>query len=106
MNRLPNILCASFIAALFTITVPVASKAGIVCEGANQVLANGEKVVTPYCEAEYLASVARKRGMSVTADEIRNKISVFMSVCALVSSEPEARQLCTGFDPNDHHTHG
>lgn len=76
--------------------------AALRCHGAYQVNPSGE-IRTPFCEAEYLAQVARQRGMRVSGAAIRGSFGVKRDVCEVVGRDNRVSEICTGVlpDPGD-----
>jgi hypothetical protein len=62
------------------------AKAHIWCEDEFQII-NGQRVATPYCEAELLARASGGRGVMISGDAVRK--------------DPQLREaLCRGNDPS------
>lgn len=81
----------AFVAASISTT---AAQAHITCNGSFQVV-NGREISTPYCRDEKLATVARARGVDVTANQIRNDASKKASVCRLLGQLNSVSSACT-----------
>jgi len=73
-----------------------ASSAYIRCEDSYQ-LVNGSWIATPYCEDEYLASVATAYGEFVSPPEIRNNPGTKEEVCRLVGNDIRVNDICSPY---------
>jgi hypothetical protein len=77
------------------IMVTAASPAhAINCRGGFQFQRNGEVIVTPYCQAEFLAKLARKRGFFVTGDKIRHDPEAMNKACQIAGGDYGASSTC------------
>ncbi len=73
---------------------PVLAK--IRCQGPNQIIKPYGAKPTPYCQDEYLARVARSRGMSVSGSAIRQNINLKVRVCRMVGHDIRVSNICSG----------
>jgi hypothetical protein len=71
----------------------MAAEARIICKENYQVV-DGQEISTPYCNDNYLAAVARRRGMKVTNEEVRNDPSVKEEVCLLIGRNQSVKEYC------------
>lgn len=74
------------------------ANAAIRCQGPYQII-NGNLHVTPWCQDNYLAQVAREYGMRVSNSAIRNNPSIKAKACRLVGSDIRAKDACRGHRP-------
>lgn len=93
-QRLPA-QCIACAICLLQIAIPSNAQAKIVCEGPNQVT-SGTALRSPYCEAEYLTTIARSFGIEVTGAQIRDSQNRKKSVCQVVESDIRAESICIG----------
>jgi hypothetical protein len=75
-----------------------AADAKIRCDGPYQ-LSGGNYIATPYCEDNYLATVARGYGMRVSGAEIRNNYNAKKRVCQVIGHDTRVAQICIGVRP-------
>jgi len=62
------------------------AKAHITCDDEFQII-NGQRLATPYCEAEQLARASRSHGVMISGETVRK--------------DPKVREdLCRGYDPS------
>ena len=73
--------------------------ARIRCEGASQVN-GGQNIVTPYCEDNYLAEVARSYGSKVSGEAVRKSPQVKAELCRFVGEDIRVKDTCAGFREN------
>jgi hypothetical protein len=73
------------------------AKAAIVCHEGFQV-SGGHEISTPYCNDNYVAEVARKHGLKVSNEEIRNNPARKDEVCRFISSDIRVRDYCNTDD--------
>jgi hypothetical protein len=77
---------------------PAAAK--IACSEAYQLNKSGP-VRTPYCEDEYVAQVARERGIRVSGAAIRASIFTKRDVCRVVRLDIRVASICDQVAPNN-----
>jgi hypothetical protein len=77
---------------------PAAAK--IRCSEAYQLNKSGP-VRTPYCEDEYVAEVARERGIRVSGAAIRASIFTKRDVCRIVRFDTRVASICGQVAPNN-----
>ncbi len=75
------------------------ASAAIRCDGPFQII-NGNKHVTPWCQDNYLAAVAREYGMRVSASAIRNNPSTKERACRFVGADIRVKDTCHGYRPD------
>jgi len=102
MNKsMPRLFAAAalMIAGLMAVvSMPSTAEAAIKCKGQHQVTKTHGLILTPYCEANYLAHVARKYyGVRVSGGTLRNNINKREQVCRFVGHDSRVRHLCAGF---------
>jgi hypothetical protein len=69
------------------------AQARIECRDGFQV-SGGQEISTPYCNDNYVAQLARARGMKVTDEEVRNNPARKDEVCRIVGNDPRVRDYC------------
>ena len=69
------------------------AEAHIVCHDGFQVV-NGREISTPYCNDNYVAEVARKHGMHVADEAVRNNPSLKNQICRFVGSDIRIEDYC------------
>ena len=76
--------------------------AAIQCKNGLQynTAANGW-ISSPYCGDEYVAEIARQRGMKVSGSDLRQNPSLKAEVCRFASSDIRINHLCIGYRPED-----
>ncbi|MEZ5775462.1 MAG: hypothetical protein R3D33_12380 [Hyphomicrobiaceae bacterium] len=88
-------LLAPVLAALAAAAPPSApASAAIRCHGAYQVTGDGAEIGTPWCEAEYLASIAAGYGIAVSGREIRGSVAVKREICQRIGSDYRLQTVC------------
>ncbi|WP_333794814.1 hypothetical protein [Hyphomicrobium sp.] len=80
-------------AVLPTLATVSPAEARIVCKDGFQ-LSGGAWISTPYCNDEYLATVARRHGVNVSGNELRSDQGAKDEVCRFLSGNPTARDYC------------
>jgi hypothetical protein len=70
-----------------------AGSRGIKCRGSAQLVA-GSYIITPFCQDELLASVARGYGMRASAERIRYNPNYKREVCRLVGQDIRVSEHC------------
>lgn len=94
MSRTRQRAAAAIAVCLGLLLVPSAHVAAkVVCDGPYQAI-GGTAVVTPYCEAENLARVARSRGIATSAAAIRNDHATLKHVCMDLHGDPRVEVTC------------
>ena len=68
----------------------------IKCKDEYQVTLRG-LVATPYCEANYLARVARSYGIRVSSRSLRWNTNKKREVCYFIGHDIRAQEICVGF---------
>jgi hypothetical protein len=76
------------------------AEARIACDGPYQIV-QGSALATPYCEDNYLATVARGYGIRVSDVAVRQNPNVKAEVCRTVGHDNRVRQICAGYLPSD-----
>jgi hypothetical protein len=75
--------------------VPQPAAAKIRCDETYQLNKSGP-VRTPYCETEYLAVVARERGIAVSGAAIRDSFGTKRRVCQSLRFDNRVSSICIG----------
>lgn len=70
------------------------AEARIQCNGPYQVQRNGAEIATPYCEDSYIARVARRYGMRVSARTIRRNPNKKEEVCRAIGHDQRIHEFC------------
>lgn len=89
-----NIALALGLTLMPPLLAPPVSAAHILCEDSYQ-LVNDSWIATPYCEDEYLASVASTYGAFVSPPAIRNNPGAKEEVCRLVGHDIRVDDICS-----------
>lgn len=58
-------------------------------------------IASSYCGDEYVAEIARRRGMNVSGSDLRNNPSLKAEACQFASSDTRINHLCIGHRPED-----
>lgn len=82
------------LAASALLAVPPA-EAKIVCRDGYQVVGRQE-IATPYCEAAYMAEVARSYGSKVSAQELRSSPLKWAELCQFIGHDIRVMDYCPG----------
>lgn len=90
-----RLLSVVMLTALSVLNSAVPSDAKIKCHGPFQII-SGQLHAAPFCQDDYLATVARSYGMRVTARALRNDPSVKDTTCRFVGHDNRVRDICTG----------
>ena len=73
------------------------AEAAIKCQGPYQLnSAAGGKIATPYCQDNYLASIARAAGMRISNREVRQNPNRKAEVCRFVGHDIRVQNICAG----------
>ena len=100
MKALATAAVAAAIVSVFAFAPTDRAEARIVCDGAYQII-QGSAHATPYCEDNYLASVARGYGMRVSDVAVRQNPSIKAEVCRAFGHDNRIRQICSNYLPGD-----
>ena len=81
------------------ISIPAATpvQAAIQCDGENQIIRGVGAKPSPFCEAEYLATVARAYGVRVSGSTLRNNINRRARLCRFIGHDSRIAHICGGF---------
>lgn len=71
---------------------------GIVCRDGAQ-LVGGNYVITPYCQDELLAVVARDHGVRASAERIRNNPNFKRYICRFAGNDIRVYEYCSNDRP-------
>ena len=101
-TRLPPIAVAAIAYAVIGFTAIQPAHAGIKCDGQFQIVKGQGLVSTPFCEAEYFSSIARKTyGIRVSAKTLRNNINRYIQLCRTIGHDYRLTGICRGHkNPN------
>ena len=83
--------------AIITMSATIHAQARIQCSGAYQVVRGQGQIATPYCEDQYLARVARRYGIRVSAAAIRRSPSRKEEVCRVVGHDGRVASICHNY---------
>jgi hypothetical protein len=78
---------------LALVLIGSSAQARIACNDDFQVV-GGQEISTPYCRDGYLAKIAQKYGVKVTADTIRNNPTAKDEVCRLIGRDTRVSDNC------------
>ena len=92
-GRRAVVLATAMAAALGVCIGPAAA---IECRGEYQVV-QGQLLATPYCQDNYLATVAREYGSRVSARQIRNNPNTKADVCRFMGHDSRVSHMCMGY---------
>ena len=70
---------------------------GIRCSGPFQIVKGIGKIATPYCEDQYLARVARKRGMRVSSRTVRLNPFKKQEACDIAGHDIRVSGICSDY---------
>ena len=86
---------------LVAITILLAStlsaNAAIKCNGQFQVVRGNGEISTPWCEDNYLATIARAYGWKVSNRAIRQNPNLKARVCRSVGHDSRLVEICSGY---------
>lgn len=71
----------------------VSAEARIVCREGFQVV-QGQEISTPYCNDNYVATIARQYGDKVSDAEVRNNPAKKNEICRWIGSDTRIRNYC------------
>jgi hypothetical protein len=91
---------ALVIAACGLAVVSSEAEARIACSNGNQ-LVQGSWIVTPYCQDELVAKVARQFGVRASAGAIRNNPNFKRHVCRLIGQDIRIKDTCNEVNPTN-----
>jgi len=93
-----KLVCAGLLVA----GLSASADAAIECKDGLQYnsAANGW-IASSYCGDEYVAEIARRRGMNVSGSDLRNNPSLKAEACQFASSDTRINHLCIGHRPDD-----
>jgi hypothetical protein len=66
---------------------------GIQCDRGYQ-LVKGDSILTPYCQDEYLAQVAREFGFSASAQKIHHDPLYKKAICRYIFTDIRVQETC------------
>jgi hypothetical protein len=78
---------------VFVVLGSAGAQAGIVCREGYQVV-NGQELSTPYCNDNYVAEVARQRGINVSNETVRNSPARKDEICRRIGSDIRIQHYC------------
>ena len=103
MKNLVKFATAAFGALIIAGSAATPAAAKIHCKGNAQLIYGQGEIITPYCEDEYLAKVAREYGAYYSGRQIRQNPSKKVEACELVGHDNRVADNCAtvldyGFD--------
>jgi hypothetical protein len=84
-----------------TLALAATPAAAINCDGNTQVQRSGERIITPYCQDNHLATVARQYGVRTTAREMRWSPGEKAKVCRFIGEDNRVRDTCAQYLDRD-----
>lgn len=69
----------------------------IQCHGNFQVQKDGSHIATPYCQDNFLGSIARKAGIRVSNKDIRRNPNTKSKVCKIVGHDNRVSSTCAPY---------
>lgn len=84
-------------ALCFALALPIAAPnadARIKCNGSYQVIRGAGEILTPYCEDQYLARVARSYGIRVSGAAVRRNPNRKEEVCRAIGHDSRVYETC------------
>lgn len=92
-----GVILATGIAALTGAPQPAHA---IKCSGAVQINKT-TRIITPYCEHEHMARVARTYGIRTTGRRLRNNINHKQRICEHIGHDTRLSSVCGGLRRED-----
>ena len=90
-----------FVASVLSLLTPLlfasTAHAAIRCDGPYQVVRGQGDILTPYCEDNYLAKVARTYGVRVSGSTIRHNPNRKLEVCQFMGFDPRVFDICSQY---------
>lgn len=83
-----------------TLTTATQLAHAITCAGNVQVNKNS-RIITPYCEHEQMAKVARSFGVRTTGKRLRNNVNHKRQVCEFIGHDVRLSSVCGGLRLED-----
>ena len=93
-------LATTFVLSAFAITVAPQPANAIKCSGITQINKNS-RIITPYCEHEHMAKIARTYGIKTTGRRLRNNINHKQRVCEHIGHDTRLSSVCGGLRLED-----
>ncbi len=93
-------LGASLAVALVTMTSAPQTAHAIKCDGSTQINKNS-RIITPYCEHEQMARVAKTYGIKTSGRRLRNNINHKQRVCEHIGHDIRLSSVCGGLRLED-----
>ena len=97
MTRISKLAFALMATMMFAGMQTSTADAAIRCDGAYQVFKHGGQHRSPLCEDRYLAQIARKYGMRVTAYAMHNSPYEKSQVCYTIGHDIRVNDICAGY---------
>lgn len=83
----------AIVAAIAALSIMAGEARAIECRGPYQIV-GGQSISTPYCQDNYLATVAREYGTRVSNSEIRNNPNKKAEVCRFMGHDNRVSHIC------------
>lgn len=80
------------------LVLPNPAEAKIRCKGQYQIIKGVGQLSTPYCEDNYLATVAAQYGSRVSAKAIRNNPNKKQEVCQFIGHDTRVSSICSQYN--------
>lgn len=97
MKTVRNIILTIGIGTIASLATQTTAQAGIKCSGPYQLVSGVGKIASPYCEDQYLARIARKRGMSTSARAIRLNPFQKEEACHIAGHDIRVSSICSDY---------
>jgi len=89
-----TVLAAGILFAVLAGSGATPAQAGIRCDGPYQVMRDGGRLATPYCEDNYIAEVAREYGFKASAAKVRDNPNYRLELCRFIGQDIRVKSLC------------
>ena len=97
MTRISKLAFALMATMMFAGMQTSTADAAIRCDGAYQVFKHGGQHRSPLCEDRYLAHIARKYGMRVSAYAVHNSDYEKAQVCYTIGHDIRVNDICGAY---------
>ncbi|HVZ04638.1 hypothetical protein [Hyphomicrobium sp.] len=98
--RQKNSAAIYLVAACAAVTWTQSASAKIKCTADGYQDVNGALLATPYCQDQFVSTVAREYGVYAPADKIRNNPNFKRHVCRLIGQDIRIKETCDQVTPS------